>query len=104
MVLTLSLAFVAGFFAANGLPYFVAGSHGEAVNPSPFRDSATVNVVVGWIGMVVGAVSWAFARVSEHPIPGYTAAALGVLAVGLIHARMWRTNPWRKRTTSSAPS
>jgi hypothetical protein len=48
-------------------------------------------------------VAWHFARVGDHRLAGYTATALGVLAVGLIHTRTWRSpNPWGKRAALRA--
>ncbi len=98
--MTILLAFISGFCAGNGLPYFMAGSTGDGRNPAPFGDSAVVNVVVGWVMFVVAGVCWHFAGVSAHPLPGYAAAAAGVLAVGLVHARLWRNNPWPWRRTA----
>jgi hypothetical protein len=99
MLITVGLAFVAGFFVGNGLPYYAQGSTGDGRNPGPFPDSPLVSVLCGWGAFVVAAVAWNFAHVSSHPLPGYTAAALGVLIVGLIHTRTWRSpNPWGKRT------
>ncbi|RIQ20921.1 hypothetical protein [Jiangella rhizosphaerae] len=97
MIVTVLLAFVAGFFAGNGLPYFVEGSTGRTVNPGPFGDGAVVNVVSGWFLLVIGALAWHFADVPAHPWPGWSAAALGVLAVGLVHARTWRADVWGRR-------
>lgn len=95
MLTTVLLAFAAGFFAGNGLPYYVAGSTGESGNPGPFKDSAVGNVVTGWTAVfVIAALCWHFAHVADHPLAGYAAAAVGVLVVGLIHARNWRHNPW----------
>ncbi len=103
MLLTIVLALVAGFFAGNGLPYYAQGSTGDGRNPSPFRDSPVASVLSGWGAFVVAAVAWHFARVGDHRLAGYTAAALGVLAVGLIHTRTWRSpNPWGKRATPQA--
>jgi hypothetical protein len=93
---TLLVAFVAGFFLGNGLPYYVAGSTGEGVNPSPFPKTAPVNVVNGWALMLIGAVAWHFVDVARFPVEAWVAGALGVLAVGLIHARVWREDPWRR--------
>lgn len=105
MLLTIGLAFVAGFFAGNGLPYYVMGSTGDGRHPGPFPDSPAVAVAVGWSAFVVAAVAWRFADVGDHPFPGWAAAAAGVLAVGLIHTRTWRrTNPWGKRTASAPAS
>src|SRR5262245_41123044 len=97
MLVTIICAFVAGFFVGNGLPYYTAGSLGEGTNPSPFSDAASVNVVVGLVALGIGALSWHFADIEHYRFSAYTAAALGVLSVGLIHARLWRADPWRKR-------
>jgi hypothetical protein len=105
MPTTVLLAFAAGFFAGNGLPYFVAGSTGDGGNPAPFGDSAVVNVVMGWAAMfVIAAICWCFAHMDDPPLPGYAAAA-GVLTVGLIHAGLWRNNPWpwRRKRNSDSP-
>lgn len=96
MLTTVALAFMAGFFVGNGLPYYILGSTG-GTNPTPFGQSAAVNVVVGWVAFIVAAICWHSAHVSGHPLAGYAAAAVGLLAVGLIHARNWHNNPWRDR-------
>jgi hypothetical protein len=99
MLLTVFLALVAGFFAGNGLPYYLQGSLGEGRNPSPLPDRPAVSVAVGLGAFVIAGVAWAFADVPAHPGPGWGAAAAGLLAVGLTHARTWRDpNPWGKRT------
>lgn len=97
MVTTVVLALVAGFFVGNGLPYYLLGSTG-GTNPTPFGQSAAVNVAVGWVAFVVAAFCWHSAHVSRHPTAGCIAAAAGLLAVGLIHARNWHNNPWRDRS------
>jgi len=65
-------------------------------NPSPFSDSPSVNVVIGLVALLVGAVSCHFADAARYTWLAYATATLGVLAVGLIHARLWRHDPWRK--------
>lgn len=100
MLTTVLLALVAGFCAGNGLPYYNLGSIG-GTNPTPFGQSASVNVVVGWVMFVVAAICWRLAHVPSHPMAGYAAAAVGVLAVGLVHARIWRNNPWPWRRTKA---
>jgi hypothetical protein len=98
MLVTVGLAFVGGFFVGNGLPYYAQGSTGDGRHPGPFPDLPIVSVLSGWGAFIIAAVAWNFAHVSNHPLPGYTAAALGVLTVGLIHTRTWRSpNPWGKR-------
>ncbi|WP_205856456.1 hypothetical protein, partial [Phytoactinopolyspora endophytica] len=79
MALTILLAFVAGFFAGNGLPYYAEGSTGRRPNPSPFGDGAVVNVVTGTACFAIALVAWSLADVGAYPEPGWTAAVLGVL-------------------------
>ena len=105
MPLTVFLAFVAGFFAGNGLPYYLQGSLGEGRNPSPFPDRPAVAVATGLGCFLIAGTAWAFADVAAHPLAGWLAAAAGLLAVGLVHARTWRDpNPWRKRTGRASPA
>ncbi|MER6121275.1 hypothetical protein ABT173_00950 [Streptomyces sp. NPDC001795] len=94
MLGTLVLGFAAGFCAGNGLPYYVAGSTGESTSPGPFRPSALTNVAVGRLLLVAAAVCRHFTDTEAHALPTYAAASAGVLLVGLVHARLWRTDPW----------
>jgi hypothetical protein len=66
MLRTVVLSFIAGFFGGNGLPYYVAGSTGEATNPSPFPDAPIVNVLTGCAGMAIAGACWTAADVSAH--------------------------------------
>jgi peptidoglycan/LPS O-acetylase OafA/YrhL len=101
MLTTIGLAFVAGFFLGNGLPYYLQGSTGEGRHPAPFPDRPWVSVVVGCVAFAIAAVAWHFADVGGHPFPAGAAALLGLLAVALIHTRTWRdANPWGKRTSA----
>jgi hypothetical protein len=93
---TILLALLAGFCVGNGLPYYSLGSTG-GTNPTPFGQSSTVNMTVGWVLFVAAATCWHFAHVAAHPLAGYAAASIGLFAVGLIHARNWHNNPWRDR-------
>lgn len=98
--MTIMLGFLAGFCAGNGLPYYHFGSTG-ATHATPLGDSSAMNVLLGWAMFVVAAICWHFAHVPDHPLSGYTAAATGLLAVGVHHARGWRNNPWEKRSSRS---
>lgn len=103
MLITVCLAFAAGFWAGNGLPYYSSGSTGDAVNPGPFGQTAIAKVVIGWLMFVVAGICWYFAGAERQPAPAYAAAAVGVLMVGLIHAVVWRRNPWGRRRAPSTP-
>jgi hypothetical protein len=100
MLTTLALAFVAGFFLGNGLPYYVQGSTGDGHHPGPFRDTPAVSVLVGCFAFAIAAAAWAFAHSSGHPFAAYAAALIGLVTVAMIHTRTWRRpNPWGKRTS-----
>jgi hypothetical protein len=99
MLTTIGLAFVAGFFLGNGVPYYAEGSTGEGRHPGPFPDRPWVSVLAGCGAFTIAAIAWHFAGSGGHPFPAYGAALLGLLAVALIHTRTWRDpNPWGKRT------
>jgi hypothetical protein len=98
MLETTLLALFAGFFFGNGLPYYVAGSTGEGVNPSPFPKTASVNVVNGFAAMAIGAIAWHFVDRTRFPVGAWVGASIGVLSVGLIHARLWKNDPWGRGT------
>lgn len=94
MLTTLLLAFAAGFCGGNGLPYYTAGSTGERTSPSPLRASAAGNVLCGCLLLAAAVVCWHFARVPDHPAAGWPAFAAGFALVGLVHAALWRRDPW----------
>lgn len=94
MITTVLLAYLAGFFAGNGLPYYHLGSTGRT-NPTPFVQSATVNVTIGWVAFVIAATCWHYAHIPDHAVLGYAATGVGLLTVGLIHAATGATTPGR---------
>ncbi len=89
MAASILLGFVAGFFAGNGLPYFVTGSFAREHKLLLGGKSAYANVLAGVVLFAIAALSWHFADVRDHPIAVYMSALLGAMAVGLIHARDW---------------
>ena len=89
MVASILLGFVAGFFAGNGLPYFITGGFAKEHQLLLGGKSAYANVIAGVILFAIAAFCWHFADAKDHPIAVYMSALFGVLAVGLIHARDW---------------
>jgi hypothetical protein len=88
--------FFGGAFLTNALPHFISGVRGEPFQ-SPFAkppgeglSSSTVNVLWGFFNMVVGYVLvcrvGAFAWQATSDI---TALGLGILAMGLLAARLF---------------
>ncbi|MFH8935323.1 hypothetical protein [Streptomyces griseosporeus] len=84
-MLTVILSFLTGIFAANATPHFIKGITKERF-PTPFGDGPLVNLVAGWAMYVIAVLLAVAARATEHPAPAFTAAALGVLAMGIFHA------------------
>src|SRR5262249_57953086 len=85
MLQTVVLALVAGLFAGNGIPHFVRGITKQRY-PMVFGNSAIPNLVAGWLSLVVGAALGYAANFNSHPVPGFIAFAVGVLAIGLFYA------------------
>ena len=82
---TLALSFLAGIFAANATPHFVKGITKERF-PTPFGNGPLINLVAGWGMYVIAALLAATAHMTEQPLSAFTAAALGVLTMGIFHA------------------
>ena len=94
--LTLVSYFFAGAFLANAIPHFVSGMMGRAFQ-TPFAkpsgkglSSSTVNVLWGFLNIVVGYVL--VCRVGDFDLRNTTDAAallLGVLLIALASARLF---------------
>lgn len=89
MILSIAFGFVAGFFVGNGLPYYVHGSFGEEHRFLLGR-SPVANVLAGCGAMTIGALAWIAIHDDGHTGPALCAVLVGVLVVGLIHARVWK--------------
>ncbi|MEV0270365.1 hypothetical protein AB0H43_16410 [Hamadaea sp. NPDC050747] len=85
MVQTILLGFLAGVFGANGVPHFVRGIT-KSTYPSMFGYGPVVNLLSGWAMFVLAGVVAYAAHVADHPVAAFTAAAAGVLLMGLFHA------------------
>jgi len=62
-------SFLAGAFAANGIPHFIKGGIGQR-HQTPFGkpSSAAVNVCWGWINFIVAAVFLHFSHVHTNDL------------------------------------
>ena len=88
--------FFGGAFLTNAMPHFVAGVMGEPFQ-SPFAkppgqglSSSTVNVLWGFLNLVVGYVL--ICRVGDFDLRSMSDAVafgLGILAIGLLSARLF---------------
>jgi hypothetical protein len=88
------LQFVAGLFLANGVPHFVQGITGHwfqspfASPPSVGESSAIVNVLWGFLNLVIGFwLLFAFAPKGAEVIVEWAFVALGALLMALFCAR-----------------
>ena len=77
--------FLAGLFAANGVPHFVRGITHETY-PCIFGNSPIPNLLAGWASFVIafGFAYWSGA--SQFPLPSFIGSATGILLMGLFHA------------------
>ncbi|MEV0403865.1 hypothetical protein [Actinoallomurus sp. NPDC050550] len=83
--MSLVLSFLAGVFGANATPHFVKGITKERF-PCLFGSGPLVNLVAGWAMYVIAALTAVAADMTAHPVPAFSAAAVGVLAMGVFHA------------------
>src|SRR5262249_16119880 len=89
MVVTIILAFMAGFWSINGIPHYLTGIMGQEA-PTPFGKSSVVNLFEGYAAFLVGGVFWYFTwRQQSNAAIVYISAAIGALAADLFHAYFW---------------
>jgi hypothetical protein len=95
MALAAVLGLVAGFFAGNGLPYYVVASFGQR-HRFLWGSSPLANLASGMGCFVIALVAWHFAHVPAHPLAGWAAVLVGLFLVALIHVRAWPNNSLRR--------
>jgi hypothetical protein len=83
-------SFLAGLFAANGVPHFVKGGFGQK-HRTPFGkpSSALVNVCWGWSNLVIAVIFLHFAHVRAHEYRAFTIFAISVLIMTILNAIVW---------------
>lgn len=87
-------SFIAGLFAANGIPHFIKGVVGES-HQTPFGkpSSAIVNVIWGWINFVVAGLLLFFGNLHPHLLRAFASFSLGVLIMSVLLALTWTKHP-----------
>jgi len=83
-------SFLAGLFAANGVPHFIKGGTGQK-HQTPFGkpSSAVINVCWGWINFVVAVIFLHFAHVRSHEYRAFTLFAIAALIMTIFNASVW---------------
>jgi hypothetical protein len=66
LLLSVCLSFLAGASAGNALPHFIKGITKERY-PTPFGDGPVVDLLGGWVGLVLAALLASWAHVDRHP-------------------------------------
>jgi hypothetical protein len=93
MLVTIILAFMAGYWSANGIPHYITGIMGQE-HLSPLGKSAVVNLLEGWGSFIIGGIFWYFVWIQKSdPTLVYISAAIGAFAINLFHAFVWRAHP-----------
>jgi hypothetical protein len=90
MVALYIYSFLAGLFAADGVPHFIKGITGQKFQ-TPFgrSSSALVNVAWGWANFVVAGVLLHFAHPRAHEFRAASLFMLGFLIMALLLAHGW---------------
>lgn len=87
-------SFVAGAVFTNGVPHFVKGITGQK-HHTPFGrpSSAVVNVVYGWVSLVVGGFLLHLAHPRTHILRASVCFVVGSLAIAVLLAYSWSRHP-----------
>ena len=82
--------FLAGVIGANGVPYFIKGVMGKS-NHTPLgkSSSAYINVVWGWLNLVVASLLLYYSHFHQHLLRAFASVAVGALLSGLLLASIW---------------
>lgn len=78
---------LAGAIGANGIPHFIQGILGKAYQ-TPFgrQSSAVINVLWGWLNLVVASMLLYLGHVHPHLLRSFACVALGALAMSSLLA------------------
>jgi hypothetical protein len=87
MTQAILLGLLAGLLLGNGVPHFIKGITKERY-PTAFGSGPVANLLAGWAGLCLGALAIAAAGLPAEPFAGGAAVVVGVLLIGLFHARI----------------
>jgi hypothetical protein len=82
---TITLSFLGGLVAGNGLPHFIRGIT-KRPYPSALGNGPLPNLIAGWLGLVLGTALLWWSNIPAHPTAAFAATATGLLLIGLFHA------------------
>lgn len=82
-------SFIAGLFAANGLPHFISGITGKKFQTPFGNTSPVVNVIWGWINLVVALVLVHYAHPWAHIYRATACFFAAVLVMAIILSYVW---------------
>ena len=87
-------SFLAGLFAANGVPHFIKGVVGQK-HQTPFgkSSSAVVNVCWGWVNFIVAVIFLHFCHIRTDEYGAFALLVVGVLFMSLFNAMVWSKHP-----------
>jgi hypothetical protein len=93
------LSFIAGLFAANGIPHFINGITGKS-HSTPFGNSSSpvVNVIWGWLNFAAALAFVHYTHPWAHMYATSTCFAVAVLAMASILAHTWKNVPVSKKS------
>jgi hypothetical protein len=91
--------FLAGLFAADGVPHFIKGITGHS-HQTPFGNpsSAIVNVIWGWANFVIAGILLHFAHPRAHELRAAGLFALAVLIMSLLLAQAWSSQSKKSKS------
>lgn len=85
--MTLLLCLLAGLCIGNGLPHFIKGIT-KADYPSMLGNGPVPNLIAGWSSLTIAAFLLLAADLGAAPAVSTAAISIGVLAMGLFHAKI----------------
>lgn len=90
-------SFIAGLFAANGVPHFISGITGKKFQTPFGNTSPVVNVIWGWVNFVVALVLVHYAHPWAHIYRATACFSVAVLVMALVLTYAWKNQVKSKK-------